>query len=59
MRLIFPQPGHPEQPLHGLRYYVVIGAGQASAKKKSAAMPRFDNALTDTGSVLQVDSMAL
>lgn len=27
MRLIFHQPGHPQQPLHGIRYYLTIGAG--------------------------------
>ncbi|WP_279635180.1 hypothetical protein [Cupriavidus lacunae] len=27
MRLIFHQRGHPELPLHGARYYLMLGAG--------------------------------
>lgn len=27
MKLIFHQRGHPELPLHGARYYLMLGAG--------------------------------
>ncbi|SPD38003.1 conserved protein of unknown function (plasmid) [Cupriavidus taiwanensis] len=26
MRLVFHRRGHPDQPLHGMRYYSIIGA---------------------------------
>lgn len=27
MKLLFHQPKHPEQPLHGARYYFLLAAG--------------------------------